>query len=324
MTNYVLPRRRTKITAGRVAGVLLTAVALALPTARVAAAEPLSDPTPATVSAIQDVGYGHNRVLVFGRGPDHRIRYARPEPGATWTTVPGPRLSSGPSAVLDWDGLIVLFARRPDGTVGYAKEIVPGSWSRWRSLGGEIVGAPRAVYLPSIGGIVIAGRSPDNEVVLTTLTGAGRAPWRTVSVGGNQAGLSIQATPDISANGGTNITLGLFSGAQRWAAPIDLTAIPVAVQGYQQRTASGFGSTYAGDDRGTDVYWGRGGNGKLSYQAPWKFVRSTISITSVPTKWTVSGTFADAVCARSIDNSLWCNLAVTGEGTWFKVGGKLR
>merc|ERR1711998_820642 len=121
------------------------------------------------------------RLVLFARGVDRAVYYkAQTEPNsAKWTKWEslggrfsswqslGGALTSLPSASLDTEGLLHVFARGPDRGMWHKAqqgECEPRSvkWTDWESLGGVLASGPRVPYLnDAVGFIQVVARASD-------------------------------------------------------------------------------------------------------------------------------------------------------------------
>lgn len=132
------------------------------------------------IAAVTVDGYA-----VFVRSSNGRIyeRRVSATGTGTWTAVPGAVSGSGPAAVATTDGRVHLFVRDTSGALSYAVRTQAGSWSGFRSLGGQVLSVPSVAVRPG-GGLAVLVRGPGNKIFANYSLPDGWSGWQEVPGGG--------------------------------------------------------------------------------------------------------------------------------------------
>lgn len=108
---------------------------------------------------------GPDDYVLFVHSPNGRIyeRHVTAADPGSWTAVPGALSGSGPAAAYTSDGRVHLFVRGTNGALYYASRLLTGSWSTFRSLGGQLFSVPSVAIRPG-GGLAVVVRGPVNKI----------------------------------------------------------------------------------------------------------------------------------------------------------------
>lgn len=139
------------------------------------------------------VSWGPERVDVFARGTDNRLKWrTRTASGwSAWKSLGG-TLSSAPTVATWAPGRLDVFARWSDDTL-YQRTLSGGRWSAWTPLGGVLTSSPAATSWGT-GRIDVVARTTGKDLVHRVYTTArGWSRWR--NLGGTLASQPALTSP---------------------------------------------------------------------------------------------------------------------------------